>query len=178
MSSYANMDLFWLPMPQHTEVKISSFHRAPKYQRLSTRRILARIFWQFGHVPIQRRVDTLSFQMNVLSLVSQLSPQDPPHQYLLWDVERLEKADFVRPANHSKLSCMLAKALRSLTSQRMSCGGINLSPRFPIRTSDSLPNAALHNKSEAHFTYSLEKTEGARLSNACLAKMVVIITIL
>ena len=112
--------------------------------------------------------------MNVLSLVSRLAPQDPPRQYSLWDVERLEKAAFVRPANHSKLSCMLAKALRSLTSQRMSCGGINLSPRFPIRTSDSLPNAALHNKSETYFTYSLKKTEVTRLSNACLAKMVVI----
>lgn len=85
-------------------------------------------------------------------------PHNHRHQwYLLWDVERLEKADFVRPASHSRLSCMLAKALRSLTSRRMSCGGINLSPRFPIRTSDSLPKAALRNKAETYFTYSTEK---------------------
>ena len=174
MSSYADMDLFWLPTPQNTEVKIPLFHRTAKYPRLSTSRIPARIFWQPGHVPLWRHVDTLSSQMNVLSLVSRLAPQDPPRQYSLWDVERLEKAAFVRPANHSKLSCMLAKALRSLTSQRMSCGGINLSPRFPIRTSDSLPNAALHNKSETYFTYSLKKTEVTRLSNAWLSKMVVI----
>ena len=141
----------------HGEAEITSFHRITKYQRLSTSRILAQIFQQLGHVPLWWYVDTLAFQMKVFSLVPQLSPQEPPCWYLLWDVERLEKADFVRPANHSKLSCMLAKALRSLTSRRMSCGGINLSPRFPIRTSDSLPKAALQNKSETHFTYSMEK---------------------
>lgn len=63
--------------------------------------------------------------------------------YLLWVDERLEKAALVRPANHSRLSCMLAKAFRSLTSLRISCWGMSLSPRLPMRTSDSLPKAAL-----------------------------------
>lgn len=68
--------------------------------------------------------------------------------YSLWDVERLEKAALVRPASHSRLSCRLAKALRSLTSRRISCWGISLSPKFPIRTSDSLPKAALKGKAK------------------------------
>jgi len=66
--------------------------------------------------------------------------------YLLWVAERLEKATLVRPANHSRLSCMLAKAFRSLTSRRISCWGMSLSPRLPMRTSDSLPKAALKGK--------------------------------
>lgn len=41
--------------------------------------------------------------------------------YSLWVAERLEKAALVRPASHSRLSCRLAKALRSLTSRRISC---------------------------------------------------------
>ena len=162
------------PTHRSQDFFVSQNHKVPEAQHKKNPCTDLLTIWTCAHTETCRH----SLISNVLSLVSQLSPQDPPHQYLLWDVERLEKADFVRPANHSKLSCMLAKALRSLTSQRMSCGEINLSPRFPIRTSDSLPNAALHNKSEAHFTYSLEKTEGARLSNACLEKMVVIITIL
>lgn len=68
--------------------------------------------------------------------------------YLLWEAERLEKAALVRPANHSRLSCMLAKALRSLTSRRISCWGMSLSPRLPMRTSDSLPKAALKCKAK------------------------------
>lgn len=97
-----------------------------------------------GLLAIWTRTIGDTFPMRVLSPI----PQPSSISYLLWDVERLEKADFVRPANHSRLSCMLAKALRSLTSRRMSCGGINLSPRFPIRTSDSLPKAALQSKPE------------------------------
>lgn len=54
----------------------------------------------------------------------------------------------MRPANHSRLSCMLAKALRSLTSRRISCWGMSLSPRLPMRTSDSLPKAALKFKAK------------------------------
>lgn len=69
--------------------------------------------------------------------------------YLLWLPERLEKAALVRPANHSRLSCMLAKAFRSLTSRRSSCWGMSLSPRLPMRTSDSLPKAALKHKPKA-----------------------------
>ena len=89
-------------------------------------------------------------------------PHRSPHSsHLLWEADRLEKADFVRPANHSRLSCMLAKALRSLTSRRMSCGGINLSPRFPIRTSDSLPKAALKSKPETLHT-QLRKDRGGQ----------------
>lgn len=145
------MDLFGFPRPTwgSWDYFLSQNDKVPEAQHKQN---------SCTDLPTTRTCPLMAFQMKVFSLVPQLSPQEPPCWYLLWDVERLEKADFVRPANHSKLSCMLAKALRSLTSRRMSCGGINLSPRFPIRTSDSLPKAALQNKSETHFTYSMEKT--------------------
>lgn len=56
---------------------------------------------------------------------------------------RLLKKLLRRVASHSMLSCRLARAFRSLTSLRISFWGINLSPRFPVKTSDSLANAAL-----------------------------------
>lgn len=79
---------------------------------------------------------------------------------LLWVAERLEKAALVRPANHSRLSCMLAKAFRSLTSRRISCWGMSLSPRLPMRTSDSLPKAALKCKNEASLRNRAQGQQG------------------
>lgn len=102
--------------------------------------------WQSWACSIRWQAYTFTFQIKTLGPALRPSGGCYPPRHLLWDAERLEKADFVRPASHSRLSCMLAKALRSLTSRRISCGGMSLSPRFPIRTSDSLPKAALKNK--------------------------------
>lgn len=56
---------------------------------------------------------------------------------------KLAKNVLRRAASHSMLSWRLARAFRSLTSRRISFWGINLSPRFPVSTSDSLAKATL-----------------------------------
>lgn len=68
------------------------------------------------------------------------------HSLELWG--RLLKKPLRRVASHSMLSCRLARAFRSLTSLRISFWGISLSPRFPVKTSDSLANATLRETDE------------------------------